>query len=98
MTLPYLDKIKPFFVDKDAYLINNLFVTSNSILQARTTNLNIVKNYVGGVLGNTETKPDSHYTYLVRFFGKEEAEALAPCLLYITFFYLTINSKLNTSL
>ena len=88
MTLPYLDKIKPFFVDKDPFLINNLFVTSNSILQSRTTNLNIVKNYVGGVVGNIETKPDSHYTYLVRFFRREDAEQLAPCLLYITFFLL----------
>lgn len=91
MTLPYLDnldKLKPYFVDKDPFLINNLFVTSNSILQARTTNLNIVKNYVGGVVGNSETKPDSHYTYLVRFFGREDAEQLAPCLLYVTFFLL----------
>lgn len=88
MTLPYLDEIKPFFVDKDAYLVNNLFVTCNSLLQARTTNLNFVKNYVGGVLGNTRTKPASYYTYLVRFFGKEEAEQLAPCLLSLTLYFL----------
>lgn len=95
MTLPYLDKIKPFFVDKDPYLVNNLFVTSNSILQARTTNLNIVKNYVGGVVGNTDTKADSHYTYLVRFFRREDAERLAPCLLYITFFLLRDKFKVK---
>jgi hypothetical protein len=95
MTLPYLDKLRLFFVDKDPFLINNLFVTSNSILQARTTNLNIVKNYVGGIVGNIDTKPDSHYTYLVRFFRREDAEQLAPCLLYITFFLLQDKFKVK---
>ena len=95
MTLPNLDKIKPFFVDKDPFLIHNLLVTSNSILQARTTNLNLVKNYVGGVVGNTQTKPDSYYTYLVRFFRREESEQLAPMLLYITFFLLNDKFKVK---
>lgn len=95
MTLANFDKIKPFFVDKDPFLINNLFVTSNSILQARTTNLNIVKNYVGGIIGNTRTKPDSYYTYLIRFFRREESEQLAPLLLYITFFLLNDKFKVK---
>ena len=54
MTIPYYDKVKTFFVEKNESHVKNLFVTINSLLQARTVNLNIVKNYVGGVLGETK--------------------------------------------
>lgn len=95
MTLPYSDKFRPFFVEKDAYQVNNLFVTANGILQARTTNLNIVKNYVGGILGNSQTKPDSSYTYLVRVFNNEKTAHLAPCLLLMVFFLLDTKFKVK---
>jgi hypothetical protein len=95
MTLPYGSKLTPFFVEKNATQVNNLFVATNSILQARTTNLNVVKNYVGGVLGKPETKPDSYYTYLVRVFNNEEVDQLGPCLLLAVFFLLNEKIKIK---
>ncbi len=35
---------------------------------ARTVNLIKLKDYVGGVLENERSKPDSHYKRLIRFF------------------------------
>ena len=95
MTLPYSDKFRPFFVEKNEYQVNNLFVTANGILQARTTNLNIVKNYIGGILGKPETKPESFYTYLIRVFENEKKAQLAPSLLILVFFLLNEKAKIK---
>jgi hypothetical protein len=54
MTIPDYYKAKTFFVEKNESHVKNLFVTINSVLQSRTVNLNIVKNYVGGVIGETK--------------------------------------------
>ncbi len=45
----------------------NLFLLTQIILLGRTVNLWKLKDYIGMVLGNHETKPASHYRRLTRF-------------------------------
>jgi Transposase DDE domain len=99
MTIPYYDKVKTFFVEKNESHVKNLFVTINSLLQARTVNLNIVKNYVGGVLGETkiarkgQIKPQSYYTFLMRVFDNEAVDEMSFCLLWVSCFFLKKRAK-----
>ncbi len=101
MTIPYYDKVKTFFVEKNESHVKNLFVTINSLLQARTVNLNIAKNYVGGVLGETkvnrkgQTKPQSYYTFLMRVFENEAVDEMSSCLLWVTCFLLKKKVKVK---
>jgi hypothetical protein len=46
----------------------NLWLMLALLNLARTTNLNKLKDYVGAMLDNDATKPESHYKRLIRFF------------------------------
>ena len=54
-------------------LLNNLLVVGCAILIKETVNLNKLKNHVGLLLGNRQTKTDSHYKRLTRFFNHKMA-------------------------
>ena len=68
-----LDKSKDFAQHLPPALLNNLLVVGCAILIKETVNLNKLKNHVGLLLGNRQTKTDSHYKRLTRFFNHKMA-------------------------
>lgn len=54
-------------------LLNNLLAVGCAILIKETVNLNKLKNHLGLLLGNRQTKTDSHYRRLTRFFTNKTA-------------------------
>ena len=69
-----LDKSKDFDQHLSPALLNNLLVVGCAILLKETVNLNKLKNQVGLLLGNRQTKTDSHYKRLTRFFSDKTAQ------------------------
>ncbi len=69
-----LDKSKDLVQHLSPALLNNLLVVGCAILLKETVNLNKLKNHVGLLLGNRQTKPDSHYKRLIRFFNDKTAQ------------------------
>ena len=69
-----LDKSKNFAQHLPPALLNNLLVVGCAILLKETVNLNKLKNHVGLLLGNQQTKTDSHYKRLTRFFNDKMAQ------------------------
>ena len=55
-------------------LLNNLLAVGCAILIKETLNLNKLKNHLGLLLGNRQTKTDSHYRRLTRFFADKTAQ------------------------
>lgn len=68
-----LDKSKDSAQHLPPALLNNLLVVGCAILLKETVNLNKLKNHVGLLLGNRQTKTDSHYKRLIRFFNDKTA-------------------------
>jgi hypothetical protein len=64
----HLRKYTAFYDKYGLGSVKNLWLFISILTLARTTNLNKLKDYVGGVLDNKETKPESHYKRLIRFF------------------------------
>ena len=78
MTIPLTSEIKPFFSVFEEHVIKNFLTSAQGILSARTTNLNIVKDKLPGILENQQnTKPDSNYKRLIRFFNMDDADKQA---------------------
>jgi hypothetical protein len=69
-----LDKSKDFAQLLPPALLHNLLVVGCAILVKETVNLNKLKNHVGLLLGNRQTKTDSHYRRLTRFFTDKIAQ------------------------
>ena len=69
-----LDKSKDFAQHLSPALLNNLLIVGCSILIKETVNLNKLKNHVGLLAGNRQTKTDSHYKRLTRFFNDKTAQ------------------------
>ena len=69
-----LDKSKDFAQYLPSALLNNLLVVGCAILVKETVNLNKLKNHVSLLLGNSQTKTDSHYKRLTRFFNDKTAQ------------------------
>lgn len=69
-----LDKSKNFGQHLPPALLTNLLVVGCAILLKETVNLNKLKNQVGLLLGNRQTKTDSHYRRLTRFFNDHTAQ------------------------
>ena len=69
-----LDKSKDLVQHLSPALLNNLLVVGCAILLKETVNLNKLKNHVGLLLGNRQTKTDSHYKRLTRFFNDKTAQ------------------------
>jgi hypothetical protein len=69
-----LDKSNEFAQNLPVALLNNLLVVGCAILLKETVNLNKLKNQVGLLLGNNQTKASSHYKRLTRFFNEKVAQ------------------------
>lgn len=77
MTLkPLLDKLTPYLPDYPESGLTNLLVLVLAMLNKRTVCLNKLKCAVGGILGNSHTRVDSHYIRLIRFFNTYSASDL----------------------
>ena len=83
MALPLPAQFSEYFEHHEKSDVKNLLITAESIFEAETTNLNRAKNKVGQITGNTETKPESNYKRLTRFFTVEEKQELVKSLLCI---------------
>jgi len=64
----HLRKYTAFYDKYGLGAVKNLWLLISVLTVGRTTNLNKLKDYVGGTLGNKETKAESHYKRLIRFF------------------------------
>lgn len=69
-----LDKSKDLAQHLSPALLNNLLAVACAILIKETVNLNKLKNHLGLLLGNRQTKTDSHYRRLTRFFADTTAQ------------------------
>ena len=76
MLPPHLHKFTDLYGSYGLGAVKNFWLLTCLIPLARTVNLNKMKDYVGGVLGNENTDPDSNYKRLIRFFqdwgGRED--------------------------
>ena len=68
-----LDKSKDLDQHLPPALLNNLLVVGCASLIKETLNFNKLKNHVGLLPGNRQTKTDSHYKRLTRFFNDKIA-------------------------
>ena len=76
MLSPHLRKFSALYEKYGLGAVKNIWLLTCLIPLSRTANLYKMKDYVGGVLGNADSKCESHYKRLIRFFqdwgGKEE--------------------------
>jgi hypothetical protein len=68
MLSPHLRKFSDFYEKYGLGAVKNLWLLTCIMPIARTVNLYKLKDHVGGLLGNHETDPMSHYRRLTRFF------------------------------
>ncbi|GAA4841795.1 transposase [Algivirga pacifica] len=63
-----LNKFKERFPEIETHTLKNVLLLALLFLKQETVNLNKLKKSVGELLGNTDTKPESHYKRLHRLF------------------------------
>ena len=71
MISPLTDEVRKSYADLPTHWLESLWIIIQCMALARTTNLSVLKGYVGHVKGTKkarETKAESHYRYLTRFF------------------------------
>jgi len=68
MLPPHLRKFSELHTSYGLGAVKNVWLLTCLIPLARTVNLYKMKDYVGGVLGKEDTRPESHYKRLIRFF------------------------------
>jgi len=85
MTKPLFTKCKRFFPDLPEHVFRNLLPVCSAIVLARSTNLNVLKDYLPQLLDNDHTKADSHYKRLIRFFRLTTPNRLVICILQFVF-------------
>lgn len=68
MLPPRLRKFSSLYESYGLGAVKNIWLLTCLLPLARTVNLYKLKDYVGGVLGKTDTQPGSHYKRLIRFF------------------------------
>jgi len=56
MQLPPLDEFTIFFPNQEDHVVQNLLICTQGVYEARSTNLNEVKDKVGLILGNQCTR------------------------------------------
>ncbi len=68
---------------------SDLFLICHAVTIARTTNLNIIKDYLPQLLENEQTVSCSHYKRLIRFLNLAEQapNKLITCILGMIFAY-----------
>lgn len=85
MAKPLFAKCRRFFPDIPEHVFRNLLLVCSAIVLARTTNLNVLKDYLPQLLENDRTKADSHYKRLIRFFQVATPKRLVICILQFVF-------------
>lgn len=92
---PAFSEFNEFFLDFRESLIQNLFLMCHAVVIARTTNLNIIKDYLPQLLENEQTVSCSHYKRLIRFFNLSEPaqHKLIACILGMIFRILSGHIK-----
>lgn len=70
MLPPHLRKFSTLYDSYGFGAVKNIWLLISLLPLARTVNLNKMKDYVGGVLENEQSKADSHYKRLIRFFQR----------------------------
>lgn len=85
MAKPLFAKCKRFFPDIPEHVFRNLLLVCSAIILARSTNLNVLKDYLPQLLANDRTKADSHYKRLIRFFRLTTPNRLVICILQFVF-------------
>jgi len=85
MAKPLFTKCRRFFPDLPEHVFRNLMLVCSAIVLARSTNLNVLKDYLPQLLDNDRTKADSHYKRLIRFFRFERPNRLVICILQFVF-------------
>ncbi len=68
MLTTHLRKFTAIYKTYGLGAVKNLWLILALLNLGRTTNLNKLKDYVGAVLDNDKTKPESNYKRLIRFF------------------------------
>lgn len=84
-TKPLFAKCRRFFPDLPEHVFRNLLLVCSAIVLARSTNLNVLKDYLPQLLDNDHTKADSHYKRLIRFFRLTTPNRLVICILQFVF-------------
>lgn len=82
---PLFAKCRRFFPDIPEHIFRNLLLVCSAITLARSTNLNVLKDYLPQLLANEQTKADSHYKRLIRFFRVSKPNRLVICILQFVF-------------
>jgi hypothetical protein len=85
MAKPLFTKCRRFFPDLPEHIFRNLLLVCSAIVLARSTNLNVLKDYLPQLLDNDQTKVDSHYKRLIRFFRLATPNRLVICILQFVF-------------
>lgn len=85
MALPLLPKCKPYFANIPDHILQTLWLVCSAIVLARSTNLNVLKDYLPQLLANEKTKPLSHYKRLIRFFRQDQPNLLVVGILSFVF-------------
>ena len=85
MAKPLFAKCRRFFPDIPEHIFRNLLLVCSAITLARSTNLNVLKDYLPQLLANEQTKADSHYKRLIRFFRVSKPNRLVICILQFVF-------------
>ena len=85
MAKPLFAKCRRFFPDIPEHIFRNLLLVCSAITLARSTNLNVLKDYLPQLLANEQTKADSHYKRLIRFFRVPTPNRLVICILQFVF-------------
>lgn len=80
-----LDQCKAHFSDIPNHVFATLWLVCSAIILARSTNLNVLKDYLPQLLTNDGTKPCSHYKRLIRFFRQINPDSLVRCILQFVF-------------
>lgn len=93
MLHPLIDKFTPSFLDFRKSTIQNLFLVCNAVLKSRSTNLNVIKDYLPDLLQNQKTLEISHYKRLIRFFKINKPDLLMRCILKWVYQLLSDNVK-----
>ena len=98
MVLEISNKVSSFFEGTKESVVKNTMIVCQGIFKAKSVNLNEVKLVLPEILENKETKIDSHYKRLTRFFNlpDEQKRELSESLLRVSMVLLG-NTKKNLS-
>jgi hypothetical protein len=95
MSIPLPVQFTEYFQNQNQTVVKNLVIIAEAIFEGQTTNLNRVKDKVGQITGKTETKPESNYKRLTRFFQTEDKREIIKSLLCVCLCLLKANEQIK---